>query len=154
MFQIAYPILDTRISCPVLRPPPSCSGHLPPWNLKRAGLESSGQIASSLYWKTKKIAFFFCEEKKKKDFCVFFFKGFSRFSYFLTILENLWILGVFKDFFGLFKIFWGIFWILFQFFLFFFIFYYCFFGYFWIFLKFDEFFWIFSPHFFWFFGSF
>ena len=51
MFQIAYLILDTRISCSVLRPPPSRSGY-PPWNLKRAGLESSGQIASSLYWKT------------------------------------------------------------------------------------------------------
>ena len=36
---------------------PSRAGY-PPWIQKRGGLESSGWIASSLYWKTKTIAFF------------------------------------------------------------------------------------------------
>ena len=40
--QSIYPKLDTRISFVRPPPPPSRSGY-PPWILKRAGLESSGQ---------------------------------------------------------------------------------------------------------------
>ena len=51
-------------------PTPSRSGY-PSWIQKRAGLESSGRIVSSLYWITKRIAFFsfftifYCPKGKK-----------------------------------------------------------------------------------------
>ena len=61
---------------------PSRSGY-PPWILKRAGLESSGRIASSSYWKTKRIAFFFFLLLLflKKDNFLGFFEIFIFFDY-------------------------------------------------------------------------
>ena len=50
---------DFRASVRVSR-----SGY-PPWILKRGGLESSGRIPSSLYWKTKRIAFIYFFRRKK-----------------------------------------------------------------------------------------
>ena len=56
--------------------PPSLSGSgYPPWILKRAGLESSGQFASSEYWKTKRIAFFF---SAKKNYIFEIFRFFEK----------------------------------------------------------------------------
>ena len=73
---IANPILDMRIS--VLRPDfvlPNAQGT--PWNLKRGGLESSGQRLISLIGKTKSIAFFLAKNLEKKDIL-----GFWRFEFF------------------------------------------------------------------------
>ena len=60
------PKLDTRIS--FVRSFSPSRSYYPPWNLKRAGLESSGRIASSYYWKTKRIALFFNKKKYKKNY--------------------------------------------------------------------------------------
>ena len=63
-----HPILGTRISVRLsglLRPSTSRSGDPPPWILKRARLESSGQRLISSIGKTKRIAFFFFLRKKK-----------------------------------------------------------------------------------------
>ena len=109
--------------CP---PPPSCSGY-PPWNLKRAGLESSGRIASSSYWKTKRIVscmyffgeiFFLLQNFQifwQKDF-FWIFQHFFRFSDFSKNLDfsNLfwffygffWFFGFFWDFHGILGFFW------------------------------------------------
>ena len=72
---------------------PSRSGD-PPWILKRAGLESSGGIAYSSYWKNRRIAFlcnFFCDlfiflflDKKKV-----IFQHFCRFLYQKVISQKI-----------------------------------------------------------------
>ena len=87
---LRHPILDTRISSVLLLLRPSGS-YYPPWILKRAGLESYGQIASSKYWKTKRIAFFFVKKKeqiKKKK---------KQKSEFLRLFEIFWDLRIFDD---------------------------------------------------------
>ena len=46
-----------------------------PWNLKRAGLEISGRIVSSYYWKTERKAFFF---RWKKIYMYIFLNRFFK----------------------------------------------------------------------------
>ena len=87
-----HTILDTRIS-----------GY-PPWNLKRAGLESSGGIVSSLYWKTKVIAFFQAEKENKNKIKTDFLDFFGFFQI-IRFFDHFW---QFLDFFFL------SFWILFK----------------------------------------
>ena len=100
----------------------------PPWILKRAGLESSGQRLISSIGKTKGIAFpfFWQKERRKKKWYFEIFWDFFRFSDFLTIFDNFWIFWVF------FMDFW-IFLGFFEFLNFFCFFFFYFFGCFWLF---------------------
>ena len=93
---------------------PSLTTPSSPWILKRGGLESSGRIPSSLYWKTKRIAFFFFGNNFFFFKFFFFLKksDFLRFLDFLTIFDNFWIFWVFYvflDFFWIFLDFWNCF---------------------------------------------
>ena len=113
----------------------------PPWILKRAGQQSSSQIASSKYWKTKRLAFFFCnfsfyffilDFEIFQDFWIFDY--FWQFLDFRVFLKDFWI--SFRFFFGIFCIFFAFIFDLFDFlnflkFLDFWIFF-LFFGFFWI----------------------
>ena len=120
-----------------VRPPPSRSGD-PPWILQWAGLESSGWITSSWYWRTKRIALFFFlsakknifknfwfNEKKKKFFGFFnifsdiwIFQRFFKFSNFWIFFWFLNFLGDFRNFSGFLKYFFGFFWIFWFFWIF------------------------------------
>ena len=65
----------------------------PPWILKRAGLESSGQIPTSSYWKTKRINKMLTKKNifsKFSDFWKNLIWDFSIFFDFLTIFDNFW----------------------------------------------------------------
>ena len=94
------PILDTRIfvqtPCVMLRGPP--------WILKRAGLESSGQRLISSIGKTKRIEFFLFLLKKSVYFQIleiFYFILFFFFNFFSCILVFFW-----EFLCGSFRIFW------------------------------------------------
>ena len=95
-----YQKLDTRISG--LRPYRS---DYPPWILKRGWMESSCRIPSSLYWKTKRMAFFIRQNKKKskktnlKKWFYDIFLVFSTGLDFLTIFDNFWTFMDFCTFF-------------------------------------------------------
>ena len=82
----------------------------PPWILKRVGLESSGRIPSSLYWKTKRIAFFFFFFGK--NFFLNFFLDFLNFFWIFWIF--FWIFWIFWDFLRFFDVF--LFFLIFLFF--------------------------------------
>ena len=108
------PKLERRISFVRASVRPSRSGD-PPWNLKRAGLESSGWRLVSSIGKTKKITFCFFFQRKKKiqkkinkknDF-LRFFEIFGFFDHFWKFLDFL----VFYGFFNFFCNFLGFFWI-------------------------------------------
>ena len=82
-----HPILDTRIS---VSPPPPSHSYYPSWNMKQAGLESSGRIAFSLYWKTKIISFFSVKKKFQLNILkwIFFILRFCQiFRFFYTFLQ-------------------------------------------------------------------
>ena len=102
----------------------------PPWNLKWAWLESSGQIVSSLYGKIKRIAFFWLNFFliKKVIFEVFWGFPIFYFFYFFFLLFLRYFLMCWVIFMG----FWFFFGCIFWFFSFSLIFH----GFFWIFKNF------------------
>ena len=96
-----YPATPTTTTTPT----PSRSGY-PSWILKRGGLESSGRIVSSWYWKTKRKVFFFLsffgKTKKNKKKINKMKIDFLRFFEIFGFLDHFWHFFVFGLFYGFF----------------------------------------------------
>ena len=74
---------------------PSRSGY-PPWNLKRGGLESSGQRLISSIGKTKRRALFFFNKQKKNLQKFLIFWGEKRFltDFYPRFFQIIWFSGL------------------------------------------------------------
>ena len=125
-------------SCPLSVLRPSVTLRVPPWNLKWAGLESSGQRQISSVSKTMRKAFYFGKKilQRLSDFLrtvIFEIFGFlDFFLHFWCILEKFFVLRIFWIFDILLtlkkNLYFLCFWIFFQIIFFFFSFFFFFFG--------------------------